>query len=257
VELEHRFASGFQFNANYTFSKMIDVATNEFFNSFINPRRPQDWRNLQFERGRSVLDVPHRFVAEFLWETPWYRGSSGVAHRLFADWTLAGTYIISSGQPFTALSLVNAQGNGDSGVQRTVFNPSATENAGTTATPILNSGGDVVAYLASDPNARYVQANAGTFPSAPRNSLRAPGISNADFTVGKNFGFGEQKRLQAGAQFFNLFNHPQFTAANLLAVDPGMGLNYAFVTAPTFNNIKAAGGTGGARITQLFLKVSF
>jgi hypothetical protein len=257
VELEHRFASGLQFNANYTFSKFIDVATNEFFNSFINPRRPQDWRHLQFEKGRSVLDVPHRFVMEFVYDTPWYRSSSGVAHRLLADWTVAGTYIISSGQPFTGISLMNAQGNGDSGVQRTVFNPSGTQDIGTTATPILNSSGGTVGYLAKDPSARYVQANPGTFPSAPRNSLRAPGISNADFTIGKNFGFGEQRRLQVGAQFFNLFNHPQFTAANLLAVDPSMGLSYAFVATPAFNNMKASGGTGGARITQLLLKVFF
>jgi len=257
VELEHRFASGLQFDANYTFSKMIDVATNEFFNSFINPRRPQDWRNLQFEKGRSVLDVPHRFVLEFVYDTPWYRSATGAAHRLLADWTLAGTYVISSGQPFTAISLMNAQGNGDSGVQRTVFNPNGTQNTGTTATAILNSTGGTVAYLANDPTARYVQANPGTFPSAPRNSLRAPGISNADFTVGKNFGFGEQRRLQVAAQFFNLFNHPQFTAANLLAVDPSMGLSYAFVATPAFNNIKASGGTGGARITQLLLKFSF
>jgi Carboxypeptidase regulatory-like domain len=257
LEIEHRFKSGFQFDANYTYSKFLDVATNEFFNSFINPRRPQDRQNLKNERGRSVLDVPHRFVLEFVWDTPWFHAGSGWARHVLGDWTFSGIYTASSGQPFTALSLANSVGSGDRAGQRTVFNPGGTSDTGTSSTPILNSAGKVVAYLAKNSSARYVRAQTGTFPTAGRNSLRAPGISNADFMVSKNFNFGEERRVQFGAQFFNAFNHPQFTAANLLAVDPGIGVNYAFVLSPTFNEIKGSGGTGGARIVQFLLKVFF
>ena len=170
---------------------------------------------------------------------------------------MSAVYTASSGQPFTAISLANSVGNGDRQVQRTIVNPGATGNTGTTVTPIVNSSGDVVAYLADDPNARYVEAQTGSFPNARRNSLRAPGINNADFMIAKSFGFGEQKRVQIASQFFNLFNHPQFTAANLLAVDQGLGSNYAFVGSPTFNDIKQSGGTGGARLVQLTLKIFF
>jgi hypothetical protein len=256
-ELSRSFSSGFEFDANYTWSKFIDQGTNEFFNSFINPRRPQDWRHLKNERGLSVLDVPHRFVAQFVWDTPWFRTSPGISHYLLGNWTVSGDYTASSGQPFTALSLANSDGNGDRQVQRTIVNPGATGNAGTTVTPITNSSGSVVAYLAKDPSARYVQAQTGSFPDAPRNSLRAPGINDTEFMIAKNFRFGEQTRVQVGSQFFNLFNHPQFTAANLLAVDQALGLNYAFVGSSTFNDIKGSGGTGGARIVQLTLKVFF
>lgn len=257
ISLAKHFSQSFEFSANYTYSKFIDDATNEFFNSFINPRRPQDWRNLGAERSRSVLDVPHRFVLQFVWDTPWYSSGSGLAHQALGKWTLSGTYSISSGQPFTALSFTNSVGNGDRQVQRTVFNPNGTSDTGTSSTPITNSTGNVVAYLADGSAARYVQAQTGTFPTASRNSLRAPGISDADFMVAKNFDFGEARRLQFGAQFFNLFNHPQFTAANLLAVDQNLGLNYAFALSPGFNNMKEAGGTGGARLVQLLLKFSF
>jgi hypothetical protein len=77
------------------------------------------------------------------------------------------------------------------------------------------------------------------------------------FMLAKNFSLGEKRRLQFGAQFFNVFNHPQFTAANLLAVDPGLGLNYAFVGSPSFNNMRESGGTGGARLVQFMAKVIF
>src|SRR5207248_7018392 len=203
-------------------SKFIDDSTNEFFNSFINPRRPQDWRNLRNERSRSVLDAPHRFVMQFVWDTPWYRTGSGFSRQVLGNWTLAGTYSASSGQPFTALSVANSEGNGDVTVQRTVLNPAGTSNIGSDVTSVTNSGGAVVGYLATDPSAKYVRAQEGTFPTAPRNSLRAPGINNADFMVSKYFGLGEERRLQFGTQFFNIFNHPQFTAANLLAVDQGL-----------------------------------
>jgi hypothetical protein len=257
IELNRRFMAGFQFNANYTWSKFIDSGTNEFFNSFINPRRPQDFRNLRAERGLSVLDVPHRFVTELVWDTPWFRASGGLRHNLLGNWTVSGVYSASSGQPFTALSLANSLGNGDRQVQRTVFNPNGTSDTGTLVTLVKNSAGGTVGYLAVDPNARYVQAQTGAYPNAARNSLRAPGISNVDFMLAKNVNFSEARRLQLGAQFFNVFNHPQFTAANLLAIDQGLGQNYAFVGSPSFNNMRQSGGTGGARIIQLTAKLFF
>lgn len=256
-ELARTFSNGFEMDANFTWSKFIDEGTNEFFNSFINPRRPQDWRNLANEKGLSVLDVPHRFVVNAVWDTPWFRSGSGPSRRLLGNWTVAGSYAISSGQPFTALSVANSEGNGDRQVQRTILNPGGSSNIGTGVTTVTNTAGQVVAYLAADPNARYVQAQIGSFPTAPRNSLRAPGINNIDFSVSKSIPLGEQTSLQFGAQFFNLLNHPQFTAANLLAVDPGLGLNYAFVLSPSFNDMKGSGGTGGARLIQFTAKLFF
>jgi hypothetical protein len=40
-------------------------------------------------------------------------------------------------------------------------------------------------------------------------------------------------------------------------VDPGGGQTYAFVGSQAFDNIRAAGGTGGARNIQLLLKLFF
>lgn len=257
LEATHSFAHGLQFDANYTWSKMIDDATNEFFVNFTDPRRPQDWRNMKNERSVSVLDVPQRFVAEAVWALPWGKQGLGFRRQILGGWTLSGTYTASSGTPFTPLSLANSLGNGDSGVTRVIVNPQGTIDIGTTAAAIKNSSGQTVAYLAKNSAARFVQAQTGSFPSAGRDVLRAPGISNADFQVSKDFPFSEAKRFQFAAQFFNVFNHPQFTLANLLAVDPGLGLNYAYVGSSGFNNIQAAGGDGGARNIQLVLKLIF
>ncbi len=37
-----------------------------------------------------------------------------------------------------------------------------------------------------------------------------PRISNLDFSLFKDFAFTEQQKLQFRAEFFNLFNHPNF-----------------------------------------------
>lgn len=255
-ELERRFNTGYQFNTSYTWSRFFDHATNEFFNSFINPRRPQDWRNLENEWARSVLDVPHRFVASGIWELPWLRGRSGAAGFL-GEWTVSAAYVMQSGQPWTPLSQANSLGNGDVQVQRAIVNTAASNATGTRSSPVMNSAGAVVGYVANDPNARFVQAGVGSLPTAKRNSLRAPGINNVDLMLSKGFRIGSSRTVHFQAHFFNLLNHPQFTAANLLAVDPGLGLNYAFVGSAGFNNIEQAGATGGARIVQLVLKLAF
>lgn len=254
--LEKRFSDGLQLQANYTWSKFIDVSTNEFFNSVMNPRRPQDWRNLDNEESVSVLDVPHRFVLWALWDLPFLRDRQDLVSSILGGWTATTVITAQSGQPWTPLSNVNSIGNGDAAVQRALVNPNATSETGTRSTPILNSAGQTVGYLADDSSARFVLANVGSFPTAGRNVLRAPGVGNIDLLLAKDFRLHEDARLQFQAQFFNLFNHPQFTGANLLAID-GSGANYAFVGSAGFNNIEQAGGTGGARIIQLALKVLF
>jgi hypothetical protein len=257
LELSHRFSHGFQFDANYTWSKAIDDATNEFFINFTDPRRPQDWRNLANEKSVSVLDVPQRFVMAGIWNLPWYSNGSGFSRQLLGGWNVAFTYTASLGTPWTALSLANSVGNGDSTVQRAIINPAGTSNTGTLVKPIKNSSGKTVAYLANNPNARFVQAQTGSFPTAGRNSLRAPGFNNTDFQIKKVFPLHESRNLEFATQFFNLFNHPQFTLANLLAVDAAQGQNYAYVGSPAFNDVVGDGGTGGARIIQFVLKFNF
>jgi hypothetical protein len=54
--------------------------------------------------------------------------------------------------------------------------------------------------------------------SLGRNSLHNPATANMDFRVLKYFPFGESRRLDVVAEFFNLFNHP-----NVLEINPVFG----------------------------------
>ena len=58
------------------------------------------------------------------------------------------------------------------------------------------------------------------FGNVDRNVLRGPGQVNVDFSLIKRFPFGESRNIELRAEFFNLFNHPNFAnpVSNLSAV---------------------------------------
>jgi hypothetical protein len=47
-----------------------------------------------------------------------------------------------------------------------------------------------------------------------------PPINNVDFSIFKNFRFGESKFIQIRADFFNVLNHPQYVPGSVNSVDP-------------------------------------
>ena len=96
-----------------------------------------------------------------------------------------------------------------------IINVNGVPNTASTVTALRNSAGSIVAYLADNPNAQYIQAGRGALANAGRNTLQLPGINNVDFSVFKNFNFGETKRIQLRADFFNLFNHPQYVPGSV------------------------------------------
>ena len=54
----------------------------------------------------------------------------------------------------------------------------------------------------------------GTLGNLQRDTLAGPGIVNLDWSVKKETQITEQVRLQFRAEFFNLFNHPNFALPN-------------------------------------------
>jgi hypothetical protein len=60
------------------------------------------------------------------------------------------------------------------------------------------------------------QINPWTFGNEPRvdASLRQQGVTNFDFAAFKKTNIGERFNVEFRAEFFNLFNHPQFGPPN-------------------------------------------
>jgi len=115
----------------------------------------------------------------------------------------------------------------------------------------------------------YAQGNSimlppplGRFGNMGRNTFQDSGFKNFDFSFAKNFHFGEQYRLQLRAEFFNIFNHPNF--ANPYGGQNGFGLNDPSVqpfgcgcATPDIAAANPAVGSGGPRSIQLGAKFVF
>jgi hypothetical protein len=105
----------------------------------------------------------------------------------------------------------------------------------------------------------------GTFGTMGRNIFRDFGLRNVDFSAMKNFRFGERLNVQFRAEFFNLFNHPNF--ANPFGGQNGWGHNDPSVPGPggfgcscATPDVAASNpiiGSGGNRAVQLGLKFTF
>jgi hypothetical protein len=233
VSFTQRASHGVYFNANYTYSHTIDDSTNDFFTSFLNPRRAQDTRHLGDDRANSDLDVRHKFALGVNYQVPKLVQSSGFLGALVNGFVLNSSFLAQAGQPVTIQSASDSNANGDNAGDRTVINPNATSLTGTGVTNVCrdpatgnlfhtaaqcNPAPDVsfpiVGYLANDPNARWIVAGLGALATDGRNSFTSPGFGVWNASVLKNTRITEGRSLQVGVELYNVLNHRNYTIGN-------------------------------------------
>jgi hypothetical protein len=277
AELTRRFSHGLQFSGAYTYSHLIDDTTAEVFSTVLSPRRVQDFQNLRTEKADSALDRRHRFVFSGLYDLPfWRKSSNSLMRHSLGGWSLAGVLTFESGEKATVLSGIDSNLNGDRAPDRTIINLNGVAGTASTVVPLLqtctafNEDGScalsdaarTVAYLATNANAQYIQAGNGALANSGRNTLQLPGINNLDISLFKDFHFTESKKIQLRADFFNVFNHAEYTPGSINSVDPvtttGVGpLNT--INAGTLNLFNQAGQifSSHPRVIQLALRFNF
>jgi hypothetical protein len=204
--------SGF---TGYTWSKSLDDASDGIDFNFATVAFPQDSNNLAAEYGPSNFDTRHRFTAAFTYELPRFRGP----RRLSDGWELNAIMTGQSGRPVPLVS-----SNDTSAFPNPNFNTQSSfhqrPNVNPGINPILSnwkSSPDGVGYL--NP-AAFIQPAAGTFGNLGRNAIFGPRFWNLDFALTKDTRITERLSLQLRAEFFNLFNHPNFALPNFF-INPG------------------------------------
>jgi hypothetical protein len=277
AQLTRRFTNNLQFSAAYTWSHLIDDTTAEVFSTVLTPRRVQDFQNMRVERADSALDRRNRFVLSGLYDIPFWRknGNSFLRHTI-GGWSIAEVLSFETGEKGTVLSGIDSNLNGDRAPDRTIVNISGTPGTASTAIPLLRTctlfnpdstcavsdDARTVGYLAANPNAQYIQAGNGAFATTGRNTLQLPGIQNLDISLFKNFNLRETRKIQLRADFFNVFNHAQYTPGSIDSVDPvatiGVG-SVNTINAGTLRLFNQPGQifSGHPRVIQLALRFDF
>jgi hypothetical protein len=278
AQVTRRLAKGLQTTGAYTWSHLIDDSTAEVFSTVLSPRRIQDFQNMRAEKANSALDRRHRFTISTLYDLPFFsRSSSKLVRSLLGGFSLAGTYGWEAGEPATVLSGLDSNLNFDSAGDRTIFNPNGVKNTASGVAPLLktctsfNANGTcalsddqrTVGYVALNPNAQYIQAGFGALANTGRNTVTLPGISNLDFSIFKNFAITETVKVQFRTDFYNAFNHAQYTPGSVNGVEAtgqtssaasallGIGLN------PTLFNRPDLVFSSHPRVIQMALRLNF
>ncbi|MBZ5648407.1 MAG: TonB-dependent receptor [Acidobacteriia bacterium] len=216
AQLNFRNFHGFTSSLNYTYSHSIDTASDG--QDYIpNATQPDNSFNPRAERANSNFDQRHHLVWNYTYELPI---KSENMKWLTNGWVIDGVLSLASGMPYNVNWLgnfgFNFNGTGEFyGRPDLVGNP----YAGTGGLNLLNlsalqvpcnydpagSGGvGNVLYGCSDVSPGN---HMGTLP---RNAFVGPSFRNFDFSLVKNTSLGERLKMQIRADFFNIFNHPNF-----------------------------------------------
>jgi hypothetical protein len=235
---EKRTSHGLSFIGGFRWAKCLDEVS-QFTGEDIN-----DPLNVRDQRGLCDYDISRQFTFSNVWQPSVPQSFGRVGRTVLGNWQLNGILTWRAGFPYTVMS----------GIDNALEGPASVLDRAdlTGVSPNLPSNRSESQKLAEWFNVNAFRVNAlGTFGNSPRNFLRGPGYANLDFAVIRSFPiklgpFAESQHLDFRAEFFNIFNHPNFQNPNSDAPSLADG--------PLFGQIL---GAYDPRILQFALKFVF
>jgi len=218
-QLDRKFSHGLQLRAAYTYSKLLDNGSDVFGPTGGNTINRNDFAQNPFcqscDRGSSIFDIRHRFVATYIWSLPYKHNTSNlgtnVLKAITRDWTISGTTTAQTGFNGTIFNGVDSLGDGQSFNDRPQIADASKgifDKARYTVLPANTGAAALVGTIA-------------------RGSVPLPGFQNWDFSVQREIKLPmrhfESQSLTLRGEAYNGFNHPNLGIPdlNLSATDFG------------------------------------
>jgi hypothetical protein len=257
VKVEKRFRTGGVVTGNYTYSKSLADVESAAAGGFGNGASAtpntgnnigyaiQDYNNLRGgEYSLSSFDVRQRMMVSYVLNLPFGEGQKyahykGVGGALVSGWAVNGITNFQSGFPMAFNQSTNTLTSGGLGfgTLRPTIVAGCNPVIGGAAKNRLGKWFDTSCYA---PTGNYALGN------EPRvdPKVRAAGVDNWDISILKATKIKEKINAQFRAEFFNIFNHPQFAAPQGTVDDP---TNFGVVIAQANN----------PRLVQFSLRINF
>ncbi|MGA3028317.1 MAG: TonB-dependent receptor [Bryobacteraceae bacterium] len=248
---------------NYTWAHSLDDASDG--QDFVpNAAQPDNSYNVKNEWANSNFDIRQHFTGNFVYELP----KAPRLKPLLSGWEADGILTLQTGMPVNVNYLFEGDFNGSDeyfGRPDVVGNPFAGRSLPNT---FLNAAAFAVPCT-WDASAQSCVPGTQHFGNLGRNAFAGPPFKEFDFSLVKNGTFHEWLNVQFRADFFNIFNHPNFSNPLLPAfgVDflnggmpdaNGRGTGSIPITAtPDVGSGNPFLGGGGPRTIQLGLKFRF
>jgi hypothetical protein len=246
LKFQRRLSNGLQALASYTYSHSIDTASND--SGAFNATTSLGSANI--DRGNSDFDVRHSFTGALTYDLP-SPTKARIAGLIWGGWSVDSFVMIRSALPSNLTGAVSI-------VDGSFFY----------ARPDVAPGGSFYLYGSQYPGGKAFNPAAFTPSAGPqgdfgRNVLRGFGAWQSDFAVHRRFPLTERVGIQFRAEFFNVFNHPNFgNPGDTTVGDPLFGISTQTL-ATSLGSGGLGGGfnplyqIGGPRSIQLALKLQF
>jgi hypothetical protein len=238
-QLDRKFSHGLQLRAAYTYSKLLDDGSDVFGPVGGNTINRNDFAQnplcQKCDRGPSIFDIRHRFVATYIWDLPYQHNTSnlaeGVLKAVSRDWTISGTTTAQTGFNGTIFNGVDSLGDGQpfndrpqiADASKGIFDPARYK------------------ILAPNTGAAALVGTVG------RGGVPLPGFQNWDFSVQRAFKMPmrhfEGQSLTLRGEAYNVFNHPN------------LGIPDLNLSAPDFGDLPST--IYGARVLKIKLAYAF
>jgi len=227
-----RSAANVTFRASYTFSKWLDNGSGA---GGFHGGPPEDSRNLLLDYGSSDFDVRHRFTLTYAWRIPAPPSLRTWLQVLLANWQLNGITSLQTGGPLNITLPFDNSGTGEFrdrpnlvGNAHAPFDPTG---------PYLNP-------------AAFAQPAPGIYGNLGRNVFTGPGLNEFDVSFVKSQSIGGDRLLRLRAEFFNVWNHPNFA-------NPSTTFGSGFRLTSTPDSSNPYFGNGSPRNVQLVAEIRF
>jgi len=238
VALRHSMSYGFQAQFGYTWSHTLgNVAV-------------YDPNNIHLGYGPLGFDTRHMFTGDLVWNSP--KVTNRFANWVAGNWTVGNKIFVYSGNPFSVTNSalaarINSAGGFGNSFLADVTDPGilGISCAKTITSPCFTSA----SFAAT--------ANQFNFGNTAPDMFRGPGYFNLDTQITKNIPVTERIRFSVGAQFYNLFNHPNYGNPGGSVTAGSLGLISSTVSPPTSIYGTGQGSVVSGRIGVLTAKFTF
>jgi len=218
--------------------------------------------------GLSQLNLNHQFTASVTYELPFGKGKqfgsnwNGVTNAVLGNWEVDVIEKATSGFPLFVVDSANGGAEGSPGVSGVAFSwngnglnrPDQVGDPNKAGPVAANPGCTAPSQIHTIQNwfnpCAFVHAQPGELGDASRTPLYGPRFVNTDLSLIKHLPLPyESMRLDFRAEFFNLFNHPQFYL-------PGGSSGMQDVNALSSFGV-ISGTVNNPRVIQFALKLNF
>ena len=207
VTLNHRSSKGLTVGIAYTWSK--DLTTNSNDRGSI----ATDSYNLKMDYGPSSTNTPQIFEANYVYDLPFFKQQHGLEGKVLGGWELSGITSLVTGSSF---EVTQAYDPWDPNAVNVGLGLGATRPDQVAA---VHKTKTLSQWFSTSSFAEAI----GHFGSEGSNALMGPGLQNWDLAAIKNVKFAERLNFQLRGEFFNAFNHENFSGVDSSLEDGSFG----------------------------------